>query len=254
VEELRETWLVNEMNCEECQENISSYLDSEFDELTSLAVREHLGECAECAKLYEDFSAILQSCRAAQPSNIIPPNSKALWCRISNTIESEMKPEPENSGPRKSWFGRGLRFSFSQVGSAVLGIALISSLLTIVGIKNYFQPSAADFTSRSAATQTTFEKVLSKIGLADTPLEARQRRFQEQQAAINYWDSRVQIRRTQWDNRMRDAFDRNLNEIEQAVEEYSTILRDDPQDDLSGEMLDSALSEKMNLLRAFSEL
>ena len=32
------------------------------------------------------------------------------------------------------------------------------------------------------------------------------------------------------------------------------ILEKDPQDDLSGEMLDSALNEKMNLLRAFSEL
>jgi hypothetical protein len=53
---------------------------------------------------------------------------------------------------------------------------------------------------------------------------------------------------------MRDAFDRNLNEIDQAVTEYTVILEQDPQDDLSGEMLDSTLTEKMNLLRAFSEL
>jgi hypothetical protein len=53
---------------------------------------------------------------------------------------------------------------------------------------------------------------------------------------------------------MREAFDRNLNEIDQAVYEYTVILEKDPQDDLSGEMLDSALNEKMNLLRAFAEL
>ena len=53
---------------------------------------------------------------------------------------------------------------------------------------------------------------------------------------------------------MRDAFDRNLNEIDQAVNEYTMILEKDPQDDLSGEMLDSTMNEKMNLLREFSEL
>ena len=80
------------------------------------------------------------------------------------------------------------------------------------------------------------------------------KRMQEQHAAIEYWNKRVQERRAQWDSRMRDAFDRNLNEIDQAVSEYTFILEKDPQDDLSGEMLDTALNEKMNLLRAFSEL
>ena len=78
--------------------------------------------------------------------------------------------------------------------------------------------------------------------------------IKEQQAAIEYWDKRVQLRRVQWDKNMRDAFDRNLNEIDQAVTDYTLILQKDPQDDLSGEMLDSALMEKMNLLREFSEL
>jgi hypothetical protein len=32
------------------------------------------------------------------------------------------------------------------------------------------------------------------------------------------------------------------------------ILEQDPEDDLSGEMLDSVLNEKMNLLRDFSDL
>ena len=65
---------------------------------------------------------------------------------------------------------------------------------------------------------------------------------------------RAQARRVQWDNKMRDAFDRNLNEIDQAVNEYTMILQQDPQDELSGEMLDSALDDKMKLLREFSEL
>lgn len=240
------------MTCEECQENISLFLDSELDEISSMSVQTHLSLCAECAKICEDFAVILDSCTLEKPAEIVPPNSRALWCRINNIIETESKREPVVPEPQKGWFGRS--FTFSQVGAAVLGIAVISSLLTIVGIKNYYEPTAEDYTSRSSASQTTFEKVMSKVGLTDTPQQARMRRLQEQHAAIDYWNKRVQAKREQWDNKMRDAFDRNLNEIDQAVTEYTVILERDPQDDLSGEMLDSTLNEKMNLLRAFSEL
>jgi len=240
------------MNCDECQENISVFLDNELDETLSLSIQTHLLACRDCAKVCEDFAVILDSCRVEKPSEIVPPNSQALWCRINNIIESEPKREPETVETRKGWFSRG--WQFSQIGSVVLGVALISSLLTVIGMRNYFEPSTVDFTSRTSASQTTFEKVLSRVGLSDTPQQSRMRRFQEQQAAIEYWNKRAQERRVQWDNKMRDAFDRNLYEIDQAVSEYTTILQQDPQDDLSGEMLDSTLNEKMNLLRAFSEL
>jgi hypothetical protein len=212
----------------------------------------HLGLCVECAKICEDFAVILDTCREDVALDPIPPNSQALWCRINNIIESEVptsKAEPEKP---KGFFARG--FTFPQLASAAVGIAVISSLLTIVAVRNYFEPAGEDYTSRSSATQTTFEKVLTKVGLVESPQEARRKRLLEQQAAIEYWNKRVQARRAQWDTRMRDAFDRNLNEIDQAVSEYTLILERDPQDELSGEMLDSALGEKMNLLRAFSEL
>src|SRR6185503_1813177 len=102
------------------------------------------------AKLYEDFSVILESCRDTNiiPSEIVPPNSQALWCRINNLIESEIKPEPPEE-PKKGWLSHGWNLTFSQAGAAVIAVALISSLLTIVGIRNYFAPSGEDFTSRS---------------------------------------------------------------------------------------------------------
>ena len=53
---------------------------------------------------------------------------------------------------------------------------------------------------------------------------------------------------------MRDAFDRNLNEIDASVSEYTYILQQNPDDELSGEMLDAVLDDKMNLLRSFSDL
>jgi hypothetical protein len=242
------------MNCTECQENISSYLDGELDETGAANMRTHLSVCAGCAKLCEDFSVILDSCRENVPSEIIPPNSQALWCRINNLIESEIKPEPVVEEPKKGWFARGWNLTFSQAGAGVLAVAMISSLLTIVGIRNYFEPSGDDFTSRSTASQTTLEKVFSKIGLTDTPQQARERRIKEQQAAIDYWTRRVHERRGQWDAKMRDAFDRNLNLIDESVSEYTNILQENPDDELTGEMLDTVLNDKMDLLREFSDL
>ncbi|MCA0254249.1 MAG: hypothetical protein LCH20_02050, partial [Proteobacteria bacterium] len=97
-------------------------------------------------------------------------------------------------------------------------------------------------------------RALSKIGLAETPKESRERKIREQQIAIDYWNKRVEARRLQWDKNLRDAFDRNLREIDQIVSEYTQILEENPQDELSGEMLDSALNEKVDLLREFSDL
>lgn len=230
---------------------ISLFLDGELDATSSASVRSHLTLCPECAKVCEDFAAILDNCDAIEIDGAIPPNPQALWCRISNTIESEVKPDPEVAPepPRGRW-----NFSFSQIASAMVGIAVISSLLTIIGIRNYQEPSGDDFTTRSSETQTTFERVLAKVGLIDTPQQARDRRLNEQQAAIEYWDKRVRVRREQWDNRMREAFDRNIAEIDRAVDEYTVILQENPEDELSGEMLDAALNDKMNLLRQFSQL
>jgi hypothetical protein len=227
-------------------------MDNELEETKAVDIRAHLAACTDCAKLCEDFAAILDACQTDEIAEPVPPNSQALWCRINNLIESEMKPElaPVAEEPkRRIW-----HLSFAQLAAGFLGIAVISSLLTVVGIKNYNQRTDDDFTTRSSSSQTTFEKFLGKLGLMETPQQARERRIKEQQAAIEYWNNRVQARRIQWDKNMRDAFDRNLNEIDQAVDEYTLILQRDPQDDLSGEMLDSALNEKMNLLREFSDL
>jgi hypothetical protein len=249
------------MNCENCQELLSEFIDNQLDEKKTARVKAHLTLCLVCSEVYEDFSNILGFCDLEIAEEIPPPNEQALWCRINNIIENEIKPEIteelKQKEAKQNWVGRmrqrSWSLSFTQLASAVLGIALISSLLTVVGIGN-----AARSTNLSAAdvsTQTTlFERALSKIGLAENPQAVRERRLREQHSTIDYWNKRVAARRAQWDKNLREAFDRNLNEIDQVVFEYTRTLEENPHDELSGEMLDSALSEKMALLREFSEL
>lgn len=244
------------MNCEKCQQLISVYLDNELEKEVSFEVQMHLALCAPCAKVCEDFAMIVDFC---ETEDFLPPNSKALWCRINNLIETEVKTETNQVNAQaqakrgffaRTWNNRW-QLSLSQVVSSVLGIALISSLLTVVAIKNY---SAANDGLAVNASPTVFEKVLGKIGLVETAQQARENRIKAQQATIDYWNNRVEAKRIQWDAHLREAFDRNLNEINQVVFEYNKILLENPEDELSGEMLDSALSEKVELLREFADL
>ena len=240
------------MNCDECKANLSTFLDNELDDVQAKLIREHLAVCSDCAVVCEELSSILFTCAAEQGADLVPPNSQALWCRISNTIENEIKPVP--ASPAETPTRRFLSLTLPQLASAVLAIAIVSSLLTVLGVRNYTRPQTDDFTSRATATQTTFEKVLSKIGLVETPQQARERQIKEQMVAISYWNDRVQMRRAQWDARTREAFDRNLRVIDQSLEQYQLMLQQDPDDELSVEMLDSVMSDKMSLLRDFSDL
>jgi hypothetical protein len=53
---------------------------------------------------------------------------------------------------------------------------------------------------------------------------------------------------------MRETFDRNLKVIDQAVNDSFDALSRNPDDDFSKEMLNSALNEKLSLLKEFAEL
>jgi len=239
------------MHCDECNELLSSFMDSELDQGRAAAVREHLALCDPCAKICEELAAIVDLCKDGPADELVPPNPDALWCRINNIIESEIKPQPApvEQPRRRLW-----RFTLPQLASAVLCIALVSSVLTVIAIRNDTAPAADDFTSRAGEDQTTLEKLMAKLGLADTPQKARERRMAEQQAAIEYWDRRVRERRAQWNAIMQQKFDKNLDIINESVSDYTRILQQNPDDEITGEMLDSAMDEKMQLLKEFAEL
>lgn len=243
------------MNCENCQNFLSSFLDGDLDETITSSVKAHLALCVECAEICEDFASIIGFCGIPSNTEIPPPNSQALWCRINNIIETEIKPEQEIiRAPKPSrlslLWNRTWSLSLTQAFSAVMGVAVISSLLTVIGIKNFVLSGEAE----PGAAPSMFEKVLGQVGVIETPTVTREKRLKEQQIAIEYWNKRVEVRRQQWDKNIRNAFERNLSEIDQAVAEYNQILETNPQDEVSSEMLDTTLNEKMELLRQFSEL
>jgi len=239
------------MNCDECKEFLGVFMENDLPEAQAQAVRMHLALCEECSAVCEDVAALIDVCATESAAELMP-NSKALWCRINNIIESEQRPNEASpvieSRRRKFW-----QFSFAQLVTVVACIAVISSVATFFAIRSSGPAAEVEFAIRPAPP-TLMEKLLSRVGLVETPQQARERKLKERRDAIEYWNARVVQRRQQWDRATREAFDRNLRIIDESVSEYTMILASDPEDELSGEMLDSVLNDKMNLLRDFSDL
>jgi len=113
---------------------MSVFLDNELEEQSSVEVREHLALCEACSKVCEDLAMIIDFCQLDTEEAVIPPNPQALWCRINNIIESEVQAEIVKENKEKveaartetetGWLPRRWNFSFMQVASAVLGIAV----------------------------------------------------------------------------------------------------------------------------------
>jgi hypothetical protein len=78
-------------------------------------------------------------------------------------------------------------------------------------------------------------------------------RLRRQQFDINYWNQRVEQRKARWSSRVRDAFEKNLSAVDRTVMESRQQLMQNPHDEISEEMLNAALNEKMELLKDFSD-
>jgi hypothetical protein len=135
---------------------------------------------------------------------------------------------------RRSWWSRSWELSFPQLASLTVGIVLLVSLVTTVGLRRW---------------QTTTPVV------ADSGANASVNdRVWQRQQVINYWNQRVELNKARWSANMRETFDRNMRVIDQAVNDSMNELNRNPHDDVSEQMLNEALNDKLALLKEFSDL
>src|SRR5437764_13720636 len=111
----------------------------------------HLAECGECARVCEELASIMDMVAIEGEDLLADHHSKQIWCRINNVIEGEQNPVVQQSVPEPP--RRGLwHLSFWQLASGLACIALVSSLLTVVAIRNYYEPAATDSLAKSTST------------------------------------------------------------------------------------------------------
>ncbi len=235
------------MNCEKCQDLISDLLDGSISHQDRATLSSHLEECLHCAEVRDDLQSIVGFCRTQRGQYVAPPNERALWLRIRNMIEAGASVDaPAPAATRRSvlsnWTARSWELSFPQLAAMVAAIVLIVSLSTAVGLRRW-QSGAVDAKVQSSA-QNSFS-----VGAVDI-----RNRVSQQQQSIAYWNQRVEYNKARWNPQMRETFDRNLAVIDQAVNDSFDSLSKNPHDEVSEEMLNTALNEKLSLLKEFAEL
>ncbi len=238
------------MNCEKCQELIGDLVDGALSRENEATLNSHLEECLTCADVRKDLRSIVDFCQAHRGEYSAPPNEKALWLRIRNVIEAETPSFAPAAAPARpagkrfwpEWMGRSWELSMPQLAASVAAIALVVSLTTVVGLRRW------DASRSLGSSRTNVATAAQSAGASVS------NRIAQQQQAINYWNQRVETNKARWNQQMRDTFDRNLQVIDQAVNDSLNDLSRNPHDEVSEEMLNAALSEKLALLREFSDL
>ena len=233
------------MNCERCQELISDLMDGALSREDSATLNLHFEECLDCTEVRDDLESVVSFCRTNRGQYDAVPNERALWLRIHNTIEATdgaargVDSAAERSGGIFSrLLNRSWQLSLPQLAASVAAIAVIVSLTTVVGLRR---------------TENVFSRPPEVAGAAVPRFDIDQRMSQQQQT-INYWNTRIATNRARWSAQMRDTFDRNLSVIDQAVNDSLKELNKNPHDEVSEEMLNAALNDKIALLKDFGEL
>ena len=234
------------MNCEKCQGLISDFVDGSLSQDEQDTLSQHLDECLNCADVRTDLESIISFCQSERGQYASPPNERALWLRIRNVIEADRASAGTMAAParRKSWtawIGKTWELSFPQLAAATAAIILVVSLSTVVGLRRW-QGNAVNVVGGPA---------VDNLSVATENLRSR---MSQQQQAINYWNERVEYNKARWSPQMRETFDRNLKVIDDTVNASFENLSRNPHDEVSEEMLNAALNEKLSLLREFGEL
>jgi len=228
------------MNCETCQELIHDLVDGSITQRDEFTLNTHLMECLNCDSVRQDLAAIVGFCRTQRGQYEAPPNEQAMWLRIRNAIETENPGHgTAKTTPWYSFFSRLLNHSWElslpQLAASAVAIVLLVSLATVVGLRRWGYGSV--------------DAPASRIEVSTVNDRIWQRR-----QVIDYWNQRVELNKVRWSPEMRETFDRNMKVIDQAVADSVNDLNRNPHDEISEQMLNESLNDKLALLKEFSDL
>jgi hypothetical protein len=227
------------MNCETCQELIQDLIDGSITQRDEFSLNTHLKECLDCDGVRQDLASIVNFCRTQRGQYEAPPNEQAMWLRIRNVIEAELPSRSTNTEPQQSFFGRLMgrswELSLPQLAASTAAIVLLVSLVTVVGLRRW---------GGYEVPPTTVQAEASNIN----------DRIWQRRQVIDYWNQRVELNKARWSPEMRETFERNMQVIDQAVSNSLDELKRNPHDEVSEQMLNESLNDKLSLLKEFSDL
>jgi hypothetical protein len=246
------------MNCDKCQELFSDFMDDAMSDSERATFSAHLEECLQCFNVHAELNSIISFCRESRGQYDAPPNEAALWLRIRNTVEggtfTAAATAQYPTTRRESWWsrmmGRSWELSLPQMATAVIAIVVFASLATIFGLRGLKSSGTVSTNLNSSGSQAVALTGANNGG--SKVFESGNRLWQQQQ--INYLIQVVEQHKAHWNPQVRVDFERNLNLLDETVSESLNKLSQHPHDDVTEEMLNSALDDKVQLLKEFSDL
>lgn len=245
---------MTEMDCAKCQERISDYIDGALTAKDRSLFNAHLEHCAVCSGVTDELNVIVSFSQELRGQYEAPPNQRALWLRIRNTIEADnglgrsRVAGSVNAKRLAQWWAmmsnRSWEVSFRQMSAAVAALVVIVALSTAVGIRRFSSTS-------ELSDQTANSRPTANMGVR--PATDIDDRVRQHQIAIDYWNNRVELQKARWNPVVREAFERNMFVIDQTLKDSIRDLRENPHDEVSEEMLNATLKDKMDLLKEFSD-
>ncbi|MFN2452663.1 MAG: zf-HC2 domain-containing protein [Pyrinomonadaceae bacterium] len=259
------------MECEKCQELLSDYLDGALDQQERATIGTHLQECLPCFGVNQEVETIVNFCREHRGEYDAVPNERAMWLRISNTLESEQarvaveaSRAKANMQESENWWSRLMhrswQLSLPQLATAVSAIAVTVALATAFGVRRVENfPSERGVFTATAENSRSYQVAgapgnPSGAVIREAGLFSSNESMNPQQMKIEYLNQRLEQRMARWSPQTREAFMRNMQVIDQAMHDSYVELQRNPHDEVSEEMLNAALNDKLELLKEFSDL
>ena len=131
--------------------------------------------------------------------------------------------------------GQSWELSLPQLAASAVAIVLLVSLATVVGLRRW-----GGYGVQAALPQVEASNIDD--------------RFSQRRQVIDYWNQRVELNKARWSPEMRETFERNMKVIDQAVADSLNELKRNPHDEVSEQMLNESLNDKLSLLKEFSDL
>jgi anti-sigma factor RsiW len=229
------------MNCEQYQNLLSDLIDGSLTPSICEEVEAHLSACAPCAEARTDLQAIVAYCREHRGEYDAVPNQQAMWLGISNVIEAELASNKAAVPAGAGWWfrltNRSWQMTFPRFATSIAATIVVAVLLT--------------FAAMRVVNNTGIRT--GGVGFGKDVSDVHDR-YRQQEQLIEYWNKRVELNKARWSPDMRETFEKNMTVIDAAVNDSMGRLSRDPHDEVSEDVLNAALSDKIALLKEFGDL
>lgn len=221
------------LTCDELDALLPDYLEGGVDAGTRATVEDHARSCARCEALLGDVAAIVRDARALP--DLAP--SRDLWAGIEARIQAPVVSLPATGAARLRPRWRATAWLSAAAAALILATAGITYTVTMRHARTQAQLAT---TRPSVSTPVT--------NVAALPME---RVYDKEIARLQHV---LQERRSTLDSSTVAVIERNLRIIDAAIAQSRTALEKDPASGLLNDQMNSALTQKVELLRTVALL